>query len=58
MYNVCMCDGCEYDSKRITELPNPFSFEGVSSCGYAGGIGPASIGEILSLVEVAVAQPG
>ena len=49
---------CVYDSKRIVELPNPYTFPGVSSCGYAGGIGPRCIGEILSLVEAAVSQPG
>ena len=51
---------CVIDSKRIVELPSPYAFANVTSCGYAGGIGPNCIGEILSLVEAATAvvQPG
>lgn len=49
---------CVYESKRIVELPSPYTFAGVSSCGYAGGIGPGCIGEILSLVEAAVGRSG
>lgn len=37
---------------RITELPKPSIFPKISSCGYAGGIGPNCIDEILALVSL------
>lgn len=42
---------------RVTQFPSPYTFEHISSCGYAGGIGPDCIEEILQCVKNTVAAP-